>query len=151
MKYILILTVFVSINLMCEAQDSANIRVSGVILKGREADIVGYVIKTNPNEFPILDSVIKVLYVNKPANGDNVPFNSIPNKEWVRMFKKVANNSTAQIKSSYSILITELQLHGGVFINHRINLFNTAIDDDFTAIKKLGQNYAQKKDDGDSF
>lgn len=135
----------------CFAQDSANIRISGVILKGRESDIVCFIVKSNTSDFPILDSVIKAIYVTKPANGDNVTFNSIPNKEWVRMFKKVSNNATAVLKNAYANIITELQLHGGTFISHRIDVFNTGVDDDFVDIKKQGQNYAQKKSDGDTF
>jgi hypothetical protein len=148
----IILSVFIIlISMSSFAQDSSNIRVSGVILKGRESDIVAYVVKTNPNDFPILDSVLKILYVTKPANGADVTFNSVPNKEWVRMIKKVSNNSTAAIKNCYALISAALVLNGGAFISHRIVLLDIAIDDDFQAIKKLGQNYAQKKDDGDSF
>lgn len=150
MKIITLLLILI-ISISGFAQDSANQRVSGVILKGREADIVCYIVSTNANEFPIIDSVVKVLYVTKPANGADVTFNGIPNKEWVRMIKKVSNNSTAGIKNSYDLISAELILHGGSFITHRVNMLNIAIDDEFTAIKKLGQNYWQKKNDGDGF
>lgn len=151
-KYIFILSVFVSINLICEAQsDSSNQRVSGVIIKGREADVVAYIVKVYSNDFPILDSVLKILYVIKPGNNTDVTFNGIPNKEWIRMLKKVALIPSAIIKNAYSNIRTELNIHGGAWVIHRIVLYELSVDDDFDSIKKVGQNYAQKKDDGDSF
>ena len=128
--------------------DSAKMRVSGVILKGREADCVADIIRMNPSDFPILDSVIKALYIVKPANGDDVTFNSVPNKEWMRIFKRVKNDPVLIIKNAFKNIMDELLLHGGSFIIHRINLEVVQSDDEFNAKKKSGQDYAQKKDDG---
>jgi len=128
--------------------DSAKQRVSGIILKGREADIVCYMVKNNPSDFPILDSVIKAIYIVKPGNNDSVTFNVVPNKEWVRMFKKVQNNPTSIIKKAFDNILKELLLHGGSFIVHRVNIEVNISEEDFDAMKKIGQDYAQKKDEG---
>jgi len=146
-KILLIGFMFWSFGSMAQ-EDSAKQRVSGVILKGREADCVADIIRMNPSDFPILDSVIKALYVVKPANGDDVTFNSIPNKEWMRVFKRVKNDPVLIIKNAFKNIMDELLLHGGSFIIHRINLEVVQSDDEFNAKKKSGQDYAQKKDEG---
>jgi len=128
--------------------DSAKQRVSGIILKGRESDIVCYIVKTNQIDFPIMDSVIKAIYVVKPGNGQNVTFNDIPNKEWMRMFKKMQNLPIAIIKNSFSNLMTELLLHGSSWIIYRVNIEVAQSEVEFDDMKKLGQDYAQKKDEG---
>lgn len=128
--------------------DSSKQRVSGIILKGREADVVCYMVKNNPSDFPILDSVIKAIYVNKPANGADVTFNAIPNKEWVRIFKRVQNDPISIIKNAFKNIMDELLLHGSEFIIHRVNIEVNASEEEFTAMKKIGQDYAQKKDEG---
>ena len=128
--------------------DSSKQRVSGIGFKGRESDIICYMVKTNQGDFPILDSVIKAIYVIKPGNNDSVTFNAVPNKEWVRMFKKVQNNPVSIIKKSFDNILKELLLHGGSWIIYRVNIEVAQSEVEFDDMKKLGQDYAQKKDEG---
>lgn len=143
-KIFLLLLVFISFNSF--AQDSSAIRINGIILKGKDFKVVSYFCMLNPAKFPVLDSFVKA--VNFPADGDDVTFNNIPNRQWLRMFNDFKTNQSCLLTSNnnFKRLDDELRLHGSVWIIWRLN--NALTDDDLinTNIKKAGASYAKKDD-----
>lgn len=128
-------------------QDSSNTKIDGIILKGKDCDLIARVIKFAPSQYFRIDSVLKAIYVNPPGNNADVTINGIPGKEWLRMLRILSFDRVALIQNCYSRVKAELLLHGGSWITNKITNDDLVLDSEYDSYKKEGQKYAKKTDD----
>lgn len=126
--------------------DSSAIRINGIILKGKDFKMVSYFCMLNSARYPVLDSFVKA--VTFPADGDNVTFDNIPNRQWWKLYQDMKVNQSCLLatNNNFKRLDDELRLHGSVWLIWRLN--NAIPDDDDLNLnmRKAGANYAKKDD-----
>lgn len=127
--------------------DSSKQRVSGIIVKGKDSDGIANIIKGSPNEYPILDSVIKQVYTATVNDNDNITLNSIPNKEWLRMIRKLRADPDWLIAKTYDRVHDTLFLRAGSWVISRIIVDDNKQTATIDNRKKDGQKYGKKQDD----
>lgn len=147
-KILLLLAVITLFTASSFAQlGSSKIRIGGIVLKGKHCDLILSVVKYNVSNFPLLDSVLKVKYLNPPSNNADVTIDSVSNKEWLRIFRLFNTHTIALRESYYKDVKDELNLHGTVWIKQRIIKDQYVNDADLDAARKDGQRYGKKQDD----
>lgn len=135
---------------ICFSQiDTSSVRISGLIFKGRDVDIVGAMVKNESDRFSTIDSTIKIIYVSPPGSNVDVTFNSIPGKEWLRMIRKISQNVICLNADNnvWKRMSDEMRLHGSAWLIHKLDLDKADADKIYDDLKKSGQKYAKKQDD----
>lgn len=145
-KAIVIILILVSLNSFAQV-DSSKLKTSGIILKGKDCDALAYFIRFDIGNYPDLDSLIKVIYRNPPANGANVTLDSIPAKQWLRVTRFIKYNQICLLQGVFDRINTELRLHGGSWIVGKLDKDNITSDAEYQAFKSEGQRFAKKNDD----
>lgn len=146
MKKIFLL-VLIIVSITSFSQDSSKLKTSGIILKGKDCDAVGYFIRTDIGNYPDLDSLIKVIYRNPPGNAANVTLDSIPAKQWLRIVRSMKINQICLLQGVYDRVNNELRLHGGSWMVGKLDKDNIVSDAEYSQLKNDGQRFAKKNDD----
>ena len=148
MKYII--TLLLIIPLIGKTQiDSSKIKTSGIVLKGKDVDMVCDIVRSDPANFPDLDSLIKLKYRNPPANTADVTLDSIPNRQWLKIALRMKNDNMCVLENVFKNVDAELRLHGTAWIISRLDKDKYVSDAAVVDRRKRGQRFGQQKDDED--
>lgn len=148
MKKIIFLLFLIPV--FCNAQiDSSKIKTAGIVLKGKDCDMILNLVKEDVGNFPDLDSLLKLKYRNPPSNNTDVTLDSIPNRQWLKIATKSKNDIMFVLEGVYKNIDTELRLHGTAWIISRMDKDKSVSDKDYDTRKKVGQKYGKRLDDED--
>lgn len=147
MKTISFIILFlISTTCFCQL-DSSKIKTSGIVLKGRDCDMILYLIKYETYSYPQLDSVLKVKYANPPGDNQDVTIDSVPARQFLRLALKAKYNNVCLVEGMFNRIDAELRLHGTAWLINKLNRDKTGSDATYDALKKEGQKYGKKQDE----
>lgn len=144
-KILFVILIFIGFKGLAQV-DSSTIRISGIVLKGKDFKIVAFFCMKNSARYPTIDSIVKV--VGEPGESNDVTFNSVPNRQWFKMYQDFKQSPTClvSINNNFKRLDDELRLHGSVWLIWRLNNDEFQYDAENTIMKKAGASYAKKED-----